>query len=163
MKRLTISKIMSFNPCFSQMEIEELFKKYGKKKSASVLEIAQSGYNSENLLWLLLRPEIIPEKELHLLAIKFAEDALKAERKAGREPHPDSWKALKVKRQWLKNKATDEELTAAGAASWAAARAAARDAAGPAAWDAAWDDAWKEQLKQVIKVLNEIILEIDHD
>ena len=82
---------------------------------------------------MLLRPEIIPEIKLHLLAVLFAETALKAERKAGREPHPDSWKALKIKKQWLKNKATDEELAAA--------------------WSAAWSAVEKKQLKQVIKVL----------
>ena len=32
------------------------------------------------------------------------------------------WKAIKIKRQWLGKKATDEELAAARAAAWAAAR-----------------------------------------
>ena len=75
---------------------------------------------------------------LHEFACWCAEQALKAERKAGREPDPRSWKAIKVKRQWMKGKATIEELDAAGAAAWDAAGDAARAAAGAAAWDAAW-------------------------
>jgi hypothetical protein len=69
------------------------------------------------------------ETILHEFACWCAERALKAERKAGREPHPDSWNAIRVKRRWLKGKATDQELGDA-------ARAAARAAAG-AAWAAA--------------------------
>ena len=75
------------------------------------------------------------EMVLHEFACWCAERALRAERKVGREPHPDSWKAIRVKRQWMKGKVSDEELAAAWAAAgaaWAAARAA-RDAA----WDAA--------------------------
>ena len=83
---------------------------------------------------------------LHEFACWCAERALKAERKAEREPHPASRKAIKVKRQWMKGKATDEELDAARDAARAAARGASRDAARDAAWDAAraaaWDAAW---------------------
>ena len=88
---------------------------------------------------------------LHLFACWCAECAL---RKAD-VTDERSWKAIKVKRQWLKGKATNEELDAARDAArdardaaWAAARdaawdawAAARDAARAAARDAAWDAA----------------------
>ena len=58
---------------------------------------------------------------LHEFACWCAEQALKAERKAGREPDERSWAAIRVKRRWLKGQATDEQ--------WEAARAAAREAA----------------------------------
>lgn len=69
------------------------------------------------------------EKVLHEYACWSAEQTLKAERKRGREPHPDSWKAIKIKRLWLRGKATDEELSAAESAAESAARSAARSAA----------------------------------
>ncbi len=73
---------------------------------------------------------------LHEFACWCAERALKAERAAGREPAPASWRAIKVKRAWLRGQATDDELSAvAQAATWAAAEATweARGAAWPAA------------------------------
>ena len=73
------------------------------------------------------------EMVLHEFACWCAEQALKAERKVGREPHPDSWKAIKVKRQWVKGKATNEQMAAAGDAAWAA---------GDAAWAAGDAAAW---------------------
>ncbi len=78
-------------------------------------------------------------KMLHEAACHFAEEALTFSKCTDER----SWNAIKVKRAWLKGKATDKEL--------AAARAAARDAAWAAAWDvvvwvvardAAWDAAW---------------------
>ena len=47
------------------------------------------------------------EKELRLFACDEAEAALKAERKAGREPHQDSWNAVKVTRDWVAGKASN--------------------------------------------------------
>ena len=73
---------------------------------------------------------------LHLFACWCAERALKAERKAGREPDARSWAALEVKRRWIAGEATDAELAAARAAARAAVGAAG--AAGAAAWAAAW-------------------------
>ena len=79
---------------------------------------------------------------LHLFACWCAERALRRERKAGREPDKRSWEAIRVKRRWLKGKATDEELsTARATAARDAAANAARDAARDAAWGAAWDTA----------------------
>ena len=120
MKKITVKKIMSWNPCseYPESRVKELI---GKGKTP--LEICDLEISAKDRLWVLLRNEIIPENDLHELACKFAEQALKAEIKAGREPHPDSWNAIKVKRQWLKGKATDEQLQAA----WLAARSAARE------------------------------------
>ena len=100
--------------------------------------------------------------ELHLFACWCATRALKKANVTDER----CWNTIKVKRAWLKGKATDGELDAArGAARGAArdvawdaargvawdaargvARGAARDAALVAAWDAArgvaWDAAW---------------------
>ena len=79
---------------------------------------------------------------LHEFACWCAEQALKAERKAGREPDQRSWEAVRVKRRWLKGKAADEERADAGYTAWAAARYEAWDASRAASrYDAARDDA----------------------
>jgi hypothetical protein len=82
--------------------------------------------------------QIDATKILHLFACQCAEKALKDAKVTDER----CWKAIKVKRQWLKGKASDEELAAARAAAWAAARAASRDASWVAARDAAWAAAW---------------------
>lgn len=80
-------------------------------------------------------------RTLHEFAIWCAEQSLLAERKAGREPDPRSWKAIEVKRLWLDGKATDRQLRAA----WEAAWETAWEAAWAAAWRAAWVAAWEAQ------------------
>ena len=77
--------------------------------------------------------QIDATKLLHLFACWAAENALKDAKVTDER----CWKAIKIKRQWLGKKATDEELAAASAA----ARDAASDAASAAAWDAARDAA----------------------
>lgn len=80
---------------------------------------------------------------LHEFACIVAEQALQKEREAGKEPDPRSWKAVEMKKRWLRGEATDGELLAARTAAWAAARAAWAAArtvarAETAAWEAAW-------------------------
>lgn len=155
MKKITVKQIMAYGPCsaYTEPRVKELI---GKGKTP--LELCTLNIPIEDIFWVLFREKIIPDMELHELACKFAEDALKAERKAGREPHPDSWNAIKIKRQWMKGKATDEELSAAWAA-WAAAEAAeaawAARAAAEAA-EAARAAVRKKQLKQVKSVLRRL-------
>ena len=72
--------------------------------------------------------------------------ALLADREAGHEPHPDSWRALAVTQRWLDGDATLDavraaawEARAARAAAWAArATRTGAAAASAAAWAAAW-------------------------
>jgi hypothetical protein len=168
--KITVKQIMKWNPCdeYSKSRVKKLI---GKGKTP--LEICDLEIPVPDIFWALFRDEIIPENDLHELACKFAERALKAERNAGREPHPDSWKAIKVKRQWLKGRVTDEELSAAGSAAGPAAASAALSAAlsaartaalsaawsaadsatDSAAWSAARSAAWSAQLKIVKKEL----------
>jgi len=134
MKKITVNQIMKWDPCsdYPESRIKEII---GSGKYVN--EILDLKIPPQDILWVVLREEVIPKIVLHELACKFAETALKAERKAGREPHPDSWKAIKVKRQWLKNKVTDDQLSAAESAAWSAARSAAESAAWSAAESAA--------------------------
>ena len=80
---------------------------------------------------------------LHEFACQVAEEALEKHGVTDKR----SWKAIEVKRLWLKGEATDKELRVAQDAAWSAA-----DAAGSAAWyaasaaesaaEAAWSAAW---------------------
>ena len=63
-------------------------------------------------------------KTLRLFALAAAEGALKAERKRGREPDKRSWDAIRVTRNWLMGKASDEERFAAHSAADSAAHSA---------------------------------------
>ena len=135
--KITVKKLISWGACYNEKELKEFKKKLKIKGGVTPLEFCELDIETEDKIWTLLRTEIIPEKELHLLGCKFAEYALKLERKNGREPHPDSWNAIKVKRLWLKGKATDEELDLA----WSAARSAARSSVE------------KKQLKQIKQIL----------
>jgi len=84
---------------------------------------------------LLRRLETWNPRTQRLFAADCAERALERERAAGREPHPDSWRAIAVARRYANSKATPQELAAAAAnAVHAAAYAnAAADAAAYAA------------------------------
>jgi len=88
------------------------------------------------LLW-----HIEPKRSERLLdefACWCAEQALLAERKAGREPEPRSWDAITVKRRWLMGKATTGKLAAVrGAATGARIAAYAAEAAARTAGTAA--------------------------
>ncbi|MGD8305183.1 MAG: hypothetical protein PVF17_00890 [Ignavibacteria bacterium] len=132
-KIITIKKVLELKPCYSESELEELRKKNNLGKKVSVLEILKSKIPTSDILWLVFCPDFIEEKILHELSIIFATRALKQERKAGREPHPDSWKAIKMKKKWLAGKATDEELRAAESAAWSAEKLASE-----VAWESLW-------------------------
>ena len=164
---ITSDKIIKWESHYSEEEI--LMFRERIRKGVTPLEFCELNIKTEDKLFILLRPEIIPEKELHLLACEFAEDALKLERKNGRDPHFNSWNAIKVKRLWIKGKATDEELEVAELAAWEAADSdweAAQSAAQvgvESAWltaRATWEVAEsaelaikEKQLKQIKKVL----------
>jgi hypothetical protein len=72
---------------------------------------------------------------LHEFACDVAEDALKMAKVKDKR----SWAAIEMKRKWLKGKATNDELAAAG----------------DAAWDAAWDKYNTWLTERVEKVLEE--------
>jgi len=86
-------------------------------------------------------------RALRLVACYYAGRALRAERKAGREPDARIWEAVRVAKRHAAGKATDGELDVAGdaaaaatAAAWALHSSAARAATGDAAaWATAGD------------------------
>lgn len=156
MKRITIDDVMSTSPCnppYTREYVTELFD--GKKYVYPLTILKDDRIPAEDKLWLLLRDGWLPDRIMHLAACDFAEAALLREREAGREPDERSWNAIKVKRDWLDGKATDEEYAAARdaarAGDWAGARYAARAWAG--AW--AWESDRTAQVKTLIDLLEE--------
>ena len=106
------------------------------------------------------------ENALRDFAATVAENALLAERVAGREPDPRSWAAVQFVRDLLAGKINPEDQeaaesaaesaarSAAWAAAWAAARSAAESAARSAAWAAAWaaaESAQNDLLADILK------------
>jgi hypothetical protein len=89
--------------------------------------------------------QINATKILHTFACDVAEKALKDAKVTDER----CWKAIKVKRQWLKKKATDTDLDAA----WSAARSAAWSAARSEAESAARSAAWSAQNKKLERMV----------
>ena len=124
-KQLTVDDIVKWVMC-REWSREKVQEKFGKRKTVTPLQLAKAkGVSAEDKLWILLRPEIIPEKKLHLLACDFVEDVLPIFEKEcpdDKRPH----RAIEAKRKWLRGKISDKQL------------AEAEDAA----WDASWDATW---------------------
>jgi len=110
--KITIKKLVEWNACYDEDELKEFKKNLKIKDGVTPLEFIDLDIKTEDKIWTLLRPEIIPEKELHLLGCKFAEAALKLE-----------MSVIKLKKLWLKGKAMDEELEAARSAGSTAEKA----------------------------------------
>ena len=143
--RVSVDKVMSWEPCV-EYTLERVTKLFGKRKTVSALNILDMDIPPEDRLWAVLHEELIPAPTLHELACRFAESALRAERKAGRDPDPRSWAAIEAKRAWLRGEITGKQLSAAESAAesaaWLAARLASESAAESAAWLAAESAAW---------------------
>lgn len=128
--KITVEMLMQWDPCpnYTEEKIRDL-----GGDGLTPLEICTLPIPVADRLWVLLRKEIIPEKELNLFACRFAEDALT------KIANPDqrSLNAIKTKRLFVDGKATDKELQAAlvaareavRIATWLAARSADRVAA----------------------------------
>ena len=142
--KITVNQIMVWNPCHEYTK-ERVTKLIGKGKTP--LQIAKLKIPAQDILWVLLREEIIPARELHLLACDFAQAV------AHLNLDPRVQAAIDAKRLWVDGKITNEQLSAAGAAA-----RAAREAAGAAALAAlaAAGAAWAAQLKMVVKVLKKL-------
>lgn len=77
--------------------------------------------DADACLWCVLHESLIPARTLHLLACDFAEAALRAARRAGREPTSDSWDAARAKRGWVDGEVESARLEAAEKAAIAVA------------------------------------------
>ena len=147
--RVTVDDIMELRPiCYGREEVKEMFR---GAESATPMEIARAKHvRVADRLWVLLRPESIPEHDLRLLECDFAECLLpiwEAQHPGDMQPRD----AIATKRRWLMGDATDEELAAATTAAtaaawegWAPARAAERA------------EERARQLARVVDVLEEI-------
>ena len=156
MKGYTIEEVLSWDVCYSRKELEELF---AGRETLTALDCFCLDIPAQDKLFVLLRPEVIPKKELHLLACDFAE------RVAHLTRDPRSAEAIRVKRLWLDGKATDEELAAARAAAKAAARAANAAAEAAAAEAAAAGvercSAVRAERKAQLDLVREVIERLD--
>lgn len=128
---ITPQMLRDWQACYTDDSILEL---YNGRPHLTPLEICElRDVSVLNRLWVVMRPAIIPESELHQLGLRIAQDA--AVDAAARQV-TDA--ALAVKRQWLAGCADDAALLAAHAdvsrAAESAWQASQRDAAALAAW-----------------------------
>jgi hypothetical protein len=140
-RSVTLEDVLSWGPC-SYYTRDRLIGLAAGRGRITAREILDLGIPAEDRLWAALREVLIPAAILHEFACRCAEAALHRERERGHEPDPRCWRAIEVKRAWLRGEASDVELAAARAAAWAVAWDAARAAARAAAWAAARDAAW---------------------
>ena len=181
LRRITVARIMSWSPCpgWTRERVQAAF---GGRRSLTPLEILALGdVPPTDRLWVILREEIIPSRELRLIACWFAERALRSERATGREPDKRSWAAVAVSRRYADGRATAEELSAAeaaagvaawdasaaawaaGVAAWAAGVAArdAAEAASAAAWAAAGVAAWAATYQKTIAHVRRVLRRLE--
>jgi hypothetical protein len=140
-KAVTVDDIMSFGPCkeYTREKVEALC---GRRKKITALDVLKEDIHNVDKGWLILRPELMEDTDLHAIGLYAAS---KIALPIWLKYYPDDNRpaeAIRIKKLWLKGKATDVELAAARAAARDAAWAAAEDAARDAAWAAARDAAW---------------------
>ena len=151
MKKLTKDMIRSWKPCWDEdgpERLDDFFAPYPDGLTALELRPLLS---AEDWLWVVLRAEVIPERELCLLACRFAEDALSRERAAGREPDQRSWAAIKAKRAWVR-----------GEISRFAEDALSRERVWIVAWSARWSYAVFAVMKDVLDQQCQQVMEVLH-
>ena len=147
--KITLEKLKGWKACY--------WSDYGRRLNAKCeyvedmlpatpLEVLEWDIPIADKLWVVLREELIPVRDLHLLACDFADSVLHI----FEEQCPDDKaprKAIATKRLWIDGLATDEELSAARAladvsasfsdSAIAAAAAAARASVSDSAFAAA--------------------------
>ena len=140
MKTISYEQFLQFKPCYlSNPNKKKLMDSIAQRRERwSALDILElSEIPAEDRIWAVLWEALIDAPLLHEFACRCAERVLS---RVG-NPDPRSVRAIEVKRAWLRDEATDDELEAAQAAAIGAAEgaaeAAALDAAEAAAWDAA--------------------------
>jgi hypothetical protein len=140
MRSVTVEQVLAWCPCtkYTEEEIRELA---AGRDSLTVDDFATLPILIEGRLWCMFHEELIPERELRLLASDYAAAALRCEQEAGREPDQRSWNAVEMARRHARGEVGDEVLAAAWGEAAAAAVLAAR-AMGEEAWAAAWSAAW---------------------
>jgi hypothetical protein len=154
MLSVTASDIIARRPCsnYPPERIRELLAGWERWTALDILDLKQ--VPAIDRLWVVLHKSLINEKTLRLLACQFAEQALLAERAAGREPDARSWDAVAVARRFADGLATEDELSVAWSAAWyvanpysisfnqSAAQSAAQSAVQSADRSVVWSAAW---------------------
>ena len=139
MKTITKQELLSWKPCYTPEQIDEL---WGKREIVTAQEIATAPIPAEDRLWVLIR--MLPAREQRLFACDCAERALPIFERANPDDHRPR-EAIEVARRYAMGTATIDDLHAAKQAAAAAARVAARvavwETARVAVWVAAWDTA----------------------
>jgi hypothetical protein len=109
-KIITVDHIMSREPCveYPKSRVQELI---GDGKTP--VEILKLPISTEDKLKFVLHNDILSQRILRLFACMCAERALERERNLGREPHPDSWRAIEIARKYANGNATDLDLNTA--------------------------------------------------
>lgn len=153
--KITREQLRTWDACYSDERIAELVPPEG----LTPLAVCDLDIPADDRLWVVLREEIIPARQLREFACDVAEEACRA---AG-VTDPRSLAAIQTSRRYARGMATEGELRvardaamAARDAAWAAAMAArdaATDAARDAAWAAAWAAARESQLSRVRAIL----------
>jgi hypothetical protein len=153
--RINIDTVMSWDPCYEQERIKELF---AGRDFLSVEDILALDIPPEDRFWALARTHFTTERVLRLTACRCAERALST----AKDPDPRSIHAVEVAKRYAEGTATKLELASAaweaeaawgeaeaawgavrGEAAWAEARAA-DEASAWAAWSVAEESAWAE-------------------
>jgi len=126
---ITLELLREWGACYDDDRIAVLVPPEG----VTPIQVLDANIPAADRLWVLLHEEIIPARELRLLAVRWARGALDGERAAGREPAAESWAAVDVAERYARGEATDAELCAAEDAAWAAWDSAADGGAAAAA------------------------------
>jgi len=124
-RRFTLDEVLDWNIC-TIYEPEKVSRLFGRRKYMTVERLLALDIPDKDKLCCLLRVEVIPEPELHELGCKFAERALRQQRRVGAEPDSRSCSAIAVMRRWIRGKASTNELKAARTAARAATFAVAK-------------------------------------
>ena len=135
--RFTAEDVMSWHPCaeYTLARLKKLCGPHG----ITARQMFSQRLPAADRLWAVLRPEVIPTRELRLLACDFAESVLPIfERERPADPRPRE--AIRLARLFADGEATREQM--------AAARAAARDAA--------WAAEETKQIRMVKTVLKRL-------
>ena len=129
-RELTLEQVLDAKPCHNIDKVRAWADQHGT--SIAVDKIPTLSFLSwRDRWWLLTQTGVLSDKELRLVAVRIAHDALMSERSAGREPDERSWTAIQVAEDYAHGKASIKQLNAAAAD--AAAYAADADAAAAAA------------------------------
>ena len=134
--KITREQQRLWGACYTDEKIAALVQADG----LTPLEIAKLDIPAEDRLWLLLREEIIPARELRLLACDWAEKACE---KTGWTDERSLY-ATAIARRFVAGNATEAELAEARSEAYAATLGSAQAAqwsAAAAAWSTAVSDA----------------------